>query len=210
MDITSIIFVTLKISVLSTIISFITSIFLSVFVLRYKKFTFLIDVITTLPLALPPVITGYFIIYITNGYLAFDWIGGSIACSVISLPLVYRTIFVSVNSVEKSMINTSRILGANKIQTLILVILPSIIVGIISSIFLGFIRSISEFGATMIVSGNISGKTQTLSTGIYTSIQNGDNNNLIILAGWSIFLALITIIIFTFIRRKQNVKSLYE
>ena len=111
MDITSIIFVTLKISVLSTIISFITSIFLSVFVLRYKKFTFLIDVITTLPLALPPVITGYFIIYITNGYLAFDWIGGSIACSVISLPLVYRTIFVSVNSVEKSMINTSRILG---------------------------------------------------------------------------------------------------
>ena len=210
MDITSIIFVTLKISVLSTIISFITSIFLSVFVLRYKKFTFLIDVITTLPLALPPVITGYFIIYITNGYLAFDWIGGSIACSVISLPLVYRTIFVSVNSVDKSMINTSRILGANKIQTLILVILPSIKVGIISSIFLGFIRSFSEFGATMIVSGNISGKTQTLSTGIYTSIQNGDNNNLIILAGWSIFLALITIIIFTFIRRKQNVKSLYE
>ena len=126
MDITSIIFVTLKISVLSTIISFITSVFLSVFVLRYKKFTFLIDVITTLPLALPPVITGYFIIYITNGYLAFDWIGGSIACSVISLPLVYRTIFVSVNSVDKSMINTSRILGANKIQTLILVILPSI------------------------------------------------------------------------------------
>mgnify|MGYP001158047007 FL=1 len=210
MDITSIIFVTLKISVLSTIISFITSVFLSLFVLRYKKFTFLIDVITTLPLALPPVITGYFIIYITNGYLAFDWIGGSIACSVISLPLVYRTIFVSVNSVDKSMINTSRILGANKIQTLILVILPSIKVGIISSIFLGFIRSISEFGATMIVSGNISGKTQTLSTGIYTSIQNGDNNNLIILAGWSIFLALITIIIFTFIRRKQNVKSLYE
>ena len=94
MDITSIIFVTLKISVLSTIISFITSIFLSVFVLRYKKFTFLIDVITTLPLALPPVITGYFIIYITNGYLAFDWIGGSIACSVISIPLVYRTILV--------------------------------------------------------------------------------------------------------------------
>jgi len=62
----------------------------------------------------------------------------------------------------------------------------------------------------MIVSGNISGKTQTISTGIYTSIQNGDNNNLIILSSWSIFLALLTIIIFTFIRRKQNIKSLYE
>jgi len=204
MDILNIIIVTLKISLLATLICFISSLILSYIAIKFTKLTFFIDVITTLPLALPPVITGYFLIFISNGNIAFEWIGGSLACAIISLPLVYRTILITFNSIDSSLINSSRILGANKKNTLFYVVFPVIKTGILSAIFIGFIRSISEFGATMIVSGNISGKTQTLSTAIYTSIQNGNNSNLIQLSVVSISLAIITVIIFNFIRKKQN------
>ena len=210
MDIIGIIFTTLKITILSTLISFLSSVVLSLLVLKYRKIILIVDVITTLPLALPPVLTGYFIIYISNGYLTFNWLGGSLACAIISLPLVYRTIFVSISSINANIVNTSRILGASRIQTFFLVVLPTLKIGIFTSIFLGFIRSISEFGATMIVSGNISGETQTLSTGIYTAILNGDDNSLFILTLSSIFLALFSIIIFNIIRRNQKALNFYE
>tara|TARA_B110000263_G_scaffold245399_1_gene254910 strand:- start:518 stop:1147 length:630 start_codon:yes stop_codon:yes gene_type:complete len=204
MDILNIVIVTLKISLLATLICFIFSLLFSYIAIKFTKLTFFIDVITTLPLALPPVITGYFLIFISNGNIAFEWIGGSLACAIISLPLVYRTILITFHSIDSSLINSSRILGANKKNTFFYVVFPVIKTGILSAIFLGFIRSISEFGATMIVSGNISGKTQTLSTAIYTSIQNGNNTNLIQLSTVSISLAIITVIIFNFIRKKQN------
>jgi|TARA_B110000263_G_scaffold75033_1_gene65492 molybdate transport system permease protein len=204
MDILNIIIVTLKISLLATFICFISSLILSYLSIKFTKLTFFIDIVTTIPLALPPVITGYFLIFISNGNIAFEWIGGSFACAIIALPLVYRTILITFNSIDSSLINTSRILGANKKRTFFYVIFPVIKTGIFSAIFLGFIRSISEFGATMIVSGNISGKTQTLSTAIYTSIQNGNTSKLIQLSSVSIFLAVITVIIFNFIRKKHN------
>jgi len=102
------------------------------------------------------------------------------------------------------MINTSRILGADKKNTFIFVIFPMIRVGILSAIFLGFMRSISEFGATMIVAGNISGKTQTLSTAIYTSIQTGDRTSIFILSIISLFIAAVTIIVFNLINKKRG------
>tara|TARA_B110000438_G_scaffold255240_1_gene261921 strand:+ start:2043 stop:2672 length:630 start_codon:yes stop_codon:yes gene_type:complete len=208
MDILNIIMVTLKISLLATFICFVFSLIFSYISIKFTKLTFFIDVITTLPLALPPVITGYFLIFISDGNIAFEWIGGSLACAIIALPLVYRTILITLNSIDSSLINTSRILGANKRNTFLYIIFPVIKTGIFSAIFLGFIRSISEFGATMIVSGNISGKTQTLSTAIYTSIQNGNTTKLIQLSSVSIFLAIITVIIFNIIRKKQNFDNL--
>jgi molybdate transport system permease protein len=195
MDILNIIIVTLKISLLATFICFISSLILSYLSIKFTKLTFFIDIVTTIPLALPPVITGYFLIFISNGNIAFEWIGGSFACAIIALPLVYRTILITFNSIDSSLINTSRILGANKKRTFFYVIFPVIKTGIFSAIFLGFIRSIS---------GNISGKTQTLSTAIYTSIQNGNTSKLIQLSSVSIFLAVITVIIFNFIRKKHN------
>jgi len=204
MNYSEVIFTTLKISVTGTFICFFISLFIILFVNKFKKSSVFFDFITTLPLALPPVISGYFIVFISNGSLSFEWIGGSIACAVISLPLVYKMISVTISNVDKKMINTSRILGADKKNTFIFVIFPMIRVGILSAIFLGFMRSISEFGATMIVAGNISGKTQTLSTAIYTSIQTGDRTSIFILSIISLFIAAVTIIVFNLINKKRG------
>ena len=120
------------------------------------------------------------------------------------LPLVYRMIFITISNINKKLINTSKILGANKKDTFIFVIFPMIKNGIISALFLGFIRSISEFGATMIVAGNISGKTQTLATAIYTSIQTGNQISIFILSMLSILIAVISIFIFNYINKKDG------
>jgi len=204
MNYSEVIFTTLKISVTGTFICFFISLLIILFVNKFKKSSVFFDFITTLPLALPPVISGYFIVFISNGSLSFEWIGGSIACAVISLPLVYKMISVTISNVDKKMINTSRILGADKKNTFIFVIFPMIRVGILSAIFLGFMRSISEFGATMIVAGNISGKTQTLSTAIYTSIQTGDRTSIFILSIISLFIAAVTIIVFNLINKNRG------
>jgi|TARA_X000001036_G_scaffold389628_2_gene386744 molybdate transport system permease protein len=113
-------------------------------------------------------------------------------------------IFITISNIDKKLINTSKILGANKKDTFIFVIFPMIKNGIISALFLGFIRSISEFGATMIVAGNISGKTQTLSTAIYTSIQTGNQMSIFILSMLSILIAVISIFIFNYINKKDG------
>ena len=202
MNYLEILLTTLKISLTATILCFIFSIILILVARKFKKTRLFFDFITSLPLALPPVISGYVIIILSNGRLSFEWFGGSLACAVISLPLVYRMIFVTILNVDQKLVNTSRILGANIYKTFFYVIFPSIRTGLISSIFIGFIRSISEFGATMIVSGNISGKTQTLSTAIYTSIQTGNRDSILALSLISLTIAVITILTFNFINKK--------
>ena len=196
---------TLKIAVTGTAICFFTSILMILFVKKYEKLKGFFDFITALPLALPPVISGYFILIVSDGNLSFEWIGGSLACAVISLPLVYRMISVTILSIDQKIINTAKILGSDNKNTFAFIIFPMVKTGIISAIFLGFIRSISEFGATMIIAGNISGKTQTLSTAIYTSIQSGDKESIYILSSLSILIAIITIFIFNFINKKDGV-----
>ena len=202
MNYLEILLTTLKISLTATILCFIFSIILILVTRKFKKTRLFFDFITSLPLALPPVISGYVIIILSNGRLSFEWFGGSLACAVISLPLVYRMIFVTILNVDQKLVNTSRILGANIYKTFFYVIFPSIRTGLISSIFIGFIRSISEFGATMIVAGNISGKTQTLSTAIYTSIQTGNRDSILALSLISLTIAVITILTFNFINKK--------
>ena len=194
---------TLKIATTGTLICFFVSLIIILLVKKYKKLKSLFDFITALPLALPPVISGYFIIIVSNGNLSFEWIGGSIACAIISLPLVYKMISVTILSIDQKMINIAKILGSDNKHTFVFIVFPMIKTGFFSALFLGFIRSISEFGATMIVSGNISGKTQTLSTAIYTSIQTGDKSSIYILSLISILIAVITIFIFNLINKKN-------
>ena len=89
MNYLEILITTLKISFTGTIICFVFSIFIIFIVRKFKKTRLFFDFITSLPLALPPVISGYLIVILSNGKLSFEWFGGSLACAVISLPLVY-------------------------------------------------------------------------------------------------------------------------
>lgn len=145
--------------------------------LRFKP---VIDGLVNLPLVLPPVVVGYLLLLLlgrqgplgpllqTLGVqLIFSWKGAVIACSVIGLPLMVRSIRLGMEQIDPQLLNASRTLGAGWFDTLRSVVLPLSIPALITGSTLCFARSLGEFGATIILAGNIPGVTQTIPLAIY-------------------------------------------
>ena len=148
----------------------------------------ILDILLTLPLVLPPTVIGYYLIILTGrngliGSLVYRWTGWSIvftwyaavlASFVVSLPLMIKTTRAAIESVDKSLINASYTLGHGELTTAIKVILPLSKKGIIAGTVLAFARAMGEFGATLMVAGNIPGKTNTMPLAIYNSASSGE------------------------------------
>lgn len=148
----------------------------------------LIDILFTLPLVLPPTVTGYYLIILLGrngliGRFVYDWTGWGImftwyaavlASFVVALPLMIRTTRAAMESVDKSLINASFTLGHSEFETALRVVLPLAKKGIVAGTVLSFARAMGEFGATLMVAGNIPGKTNTMPIAIYTSASSGD------------------------------------
>jgi len=147
-----------------------------------------IDVVFTLPLVLPPTVIGYYLIVLFGrngliGRFVYDWTGWGImftwyaavlASFVVALPLMIRTTRAAIESVDKSLINASLTLGHSEFETALRVVLPLAKKGILAGAVLSFARAMGEFGATLMVAGNIPGKTNTMPIAIYTSASSGD------------------------------------
>ena len=140
----------------------------------------LLEVLINLPLTLPPVVIGYFLLLLLgrNGWLGrmlevcgiriiFTWKAAVIASAVVGFPLLVRSIRIGMESVDPQLIQASRSLGASWYDSLFTIILPLSMRGIIAGSSLMFARSLGEFGATIIVAGNIPGVTQTIPLAIY-------------------------------------------
>lgn len=138
------------------------------------------EVLITLPLTLPPVVIGYFLLILLGkkGWLGpllesfgirliFTWKAAVIASAVVGFPLLVRSIRIGMESIDPQLIQASRTLGAPWYDTLFTIILPLSIRGILAGSSLMFARSLGEFGATIIVAGNIPGVTQTIPLAIY-------------------------------------------
>ncbi|HSR13771.1 MAG TPA: molybdate ABC transporter permease subunit [Thermodesulfobacteriota bacterium] len=156
--------------------------FAAAYILTFLRFRgkVLAEVLITLPLTLPPVVVGYFLLLLLgrNGWLAplfdflgirliFTWKAAVIASAVVGFPLLVRSIRVGMESIEPQLIQASRTLGAPWYDTLLTVILPLSVRGILAGSSLMFARSLGEFGATIIVAGSIPGVTQTIPLAIY-------------------------------------------
>jgi len=147
-----------------------------------------VDILFTLPLVLPPTVTGYYLIILFGrngliGRFVYDWTGWGImftwyaavfASFVVALPLMIRTTRAAIESVDKSLINASLTLGHSEFETALRVVLPLAKKGILAGAVLSFARAMGEFGATLMVAGNIPGKTNTMPIAIYTSASSGD------------------------------------
>ncbi|HUL37016.1 MAG TPA: molybdate ABC transporter permease subunit [Thermodesulfobacteriota bacterium] len=147
-----------------------------------------LDILLTLPLVLPPTVTGYYLILFMgrNGLLGkylFHWTGWSImftwyaavlASFIVALPLMIKTTRAAIESVDANLIKVSYTLGHGEFKTFFKVILPLSRRGIIAGAVLSFARAMGEFGATLMVAGNIPGKTNTMPIAIYTSASSGD------------------------------------
>ena len=208
---------TIRGAIFSTIFATFIALPLS-YVLVFKKFKgkSLIEFITILPLGLPPVITGYIlliifspnyligsIIYkITGNTIAFTWIAGSIAASVVSFPLIIRSFQLGFSSVDKNIIYAAESLGMSKLLIFTKIILPIAKRGIYAGLLICFARSISEFGATIVVAGNMPGSTENLSTSIYSSIASLDTSSILRLSSYSAILAILSISIHNYLLSK--------
>jgi molybdate transport system permease protein len=148
----------------------------------------LLDVVFTLPLVLPPTVTGYYLIVIfgRNGMIGkviyewtgfsvmFTWYAAALASFIVALPLMIKTARASIESVDRNLINAAYTLGNGEVKTALLVILPLAGKGIVAGAVLSFARAMGEFGATLMLAGNIPGKTDTMPLAIYSLASGGE------------------------------------
>jgi len=148
----------------------------------------LVDAILTLPLVLPPTVTGYYLIVLlgrrgllghyinelTGWSFAFTWQGAVVAAVVVSLPLMIKASRASIESVGPQYELASYTLGKGRFETFLRVTLPLARRGIYAGLVLAFARALGEFGATLMIAGNIPGKTQTMPLAIYEAVASGN------------------------------------
>lgn len=147
-----------------------------------------IDSILTLPLVLPPTVLGYYLLVLfgrrgTFGawlesmgiQLVFTWQGAVLASTVVAFPLVLKAARAAFESVDHQLEDAARVLGVSEAGVFFRVSLPLATRGITAGVLLAFARALGEFGATLMVAGNLPGRTQTLSVAIYEAVQAGDD-----------------------------------
>lgn len=158
-----------------------------------------LDVFVTLPLVLPPVVTGYYLLLLIgrNGLLGrlsasltgtpvgltFTWQAAVVASFAIALPFTVKTARSAIEAVDPALIETARTLGRTELQAALAVTLPLAARGIIAGLALSFARALGEFGATIMVAGNMPGRTNTMALEIYNAVVYGDWRTATMLVG---------------------------
>jgi molybdate transport system permease protein len=177
----SAILLSLKVSVVATLISLPFG-FIIAYILTFKrlKLRMLIDIIVNIPLTLPPVVIGYLLLILLGRQgpigkillpmgiqIIFTWKAAVIATAVVGFPLMVRSIRIGMETIDKTLIEASRTLGAGRLDSILTIIAPLSVRGIIAGSLLMFARGLGEFGATIIAAGNIPGLTRTIPLAIY-------------------------------------------
>ncbi|CAM3407731.1 molybdate ABC transporter permease subunit [Cupriavidus taiwanensis] len=155
-----------------------------------------VDAVLTLPLVLPPTVLGYYLLVLVGRRgvfgewlarlgieLVFTWQGAVLASTIVAFPLVLKSARAAFEGVDHQLENAARVLGVPEAGIFFRVTLPLAARGIIAGVLLAFARALGEFGATLMIAGNLPGRTQTLSVAIYEAVQAGDDNtaNLLVL-----------------------------
>ena len=167
--------------------------------------------LTSLPLVLPPTAVGYLLLKLLadNGPLGFldvllTWKGVIIACAVMSLPLALRTARVSFEAVNPRLEAMARTLGRSRAHTFLSVTIPLASRGLLAATILGFTRAMGEFGATIIVAGNIPGQTQTLASAIYSAQQSGNDHRATMLLSVALAVGFAAVFLSEWLARPQK------
>ena len=167
-----------------------------------------LDTLVSFPLVLPPVVTGYALLLLLgrNGPLGdplhrlgvdlvFTWGAAALAAGLVSLPLMVRAMEVAIAGVDPRLERAARSLGAGAWRTFLTVTVPLASRGIMAGVLLAFARGLGEFGATVVVAGNIPGRTQTLPLAIFTDLQVGDDSGAVRFIAFSLGLALVALVL---------------
>ena len=179
----------------------------------------LLSTLVHLPLALPPVVTGWLLLIIFGirgpvGYALNDWFGvrlvfttagASLACAVMTFPVMVRAVRLSLDAVDLGLEQAARTLGAGRVDRLFNVVLPLASPGILVGGIVGYATCLGEFGAVITFAANIPGQTQTLPLAIYAALQvPGGEATAAKLSLVSIMLALIGLLLSEWLGRRLN------
>ena len=168
----------------------------------------LVETIVALPLVMPPVATGLILLNVLGRHgfigkflqdvfgteIVFTWKAVVVAMAVMSFPFLVRTVRLAFEEISPRLEQVARTLGAGRVRVFLTITLPLATRGMIAGAVWAFARALGEFGATIMVAGNIPGRTTTLSTSIYGDIQLGDNSHAFQTLGISIFIAFAAIL----------------
>ncbi|TDV37209.1 molybdate transport system permease protein [Paraburkholderia caballeronis] len=148
-----------------------------------------VDSLLTLPLVMPPTVLGYYLLVLLGRrgvigrwldsigiQLVFTWQGAVIASMIVAFPLVLKSARAAFESVDPQLERAARTLGISEAAIFFRVTLPLATRGLLAGTLLAFARALGEFGATLMVAGNLPGRTQTLSVAIYAAVQAGDDS----------------------------------
>ncbi len=176
-------FISLKASFLATIFAVITGTLIAWGVVKMKgHLRIVFDTICTLPLVLPPTVLGFFLLCIFGMHcplgrflnklgikIIFDWKGTVVAATVVAFPLMYRTVRAAFEQIDSSIINAARTLGLKEGLIFFKIMLPVSFPSVIAGTILSFARALGEFGATLMLAGDIPGRTETIPIAIWTA-----------------------------------------
>jgi molybdate transport system permease protein len=172
---------------LATLMTFILGVLAAWLTVKLRRGKGIVDGLFTLPLVLPPTMVGFFLLVIfgKNGFIGqllnsigapvvFTWTGAVIASTVVAFPLMYRTVRGAFEQLDENLLGAARTLGMSEPKLFWRVMMPNSLPGIMAGAVLAFARALGEFGATIMLAGNIPGRTQTVSVAIYTAVQAGN------------------------------------
>lgn len=197
--------ISIKTSLLATFITFFIGIGSAYLVANYRgKWRGLIDSLFTLPLVLPPTVLGFFLLLLfgkngpmgkllemMNTSVIFTWSATVIAAVVVAFPMMYRSSRSAFEQIDNDLIAAAKTLGLSNWKIFYKIAIPLAWPGIIGGIVLSFARALGEFGATLMIAGNIPGKTQTIPLAIFFKVQAMDYKGAML---WVITIVAISVI----------------
>ena len=177
----------LKTACIYTVITFLTGMFAARKVEKMRHGKTILDTVLTLPMILPPTVVGFFLLLLfgnssplgiwLSGHgmpVVFSFAGTVAAAVVVSFPLMYRTARSAFEQMDKNLIYAGETLGLSDYKIFWKIIFPNCFPGIAGGTILAFARALGEFGATIMLAGNIPGRTQTAAVAVYAAMQNGN------------------------------------
>ena len=216
-------FFVIKNSLIIAFLGIIITTFLSLSIIFFsgyfpKKVKNIIDVVVTLPLFIPPSVSGYFILSVFGvqgviGKPFYDYFGirftftvygAVIAGVIVSLPIVYQSIKLAISSIDREYFEEAELLGANNYHFFVDIVFPMSKRGIFAGIVLGAGRILGEFGATLMVAGNIPNKTQTLPIAIYSAVESGEDKEAMFLVLIVLWISIVIMFVYNFLKKRGD------
>ncbi|OFW01290.1 MAG: molybdenum ABC transporter permease subunit [Acidobacteria bacterium RIFCSPLOWO2_02_FULL_60_20] len=179
----------LRVAVIATGISLIVGLALAFLLARHKfRGREVLDAVITLPIVLPPTVLGYYLLVVLGrnsalgrgfetlfGFpLVFTWQAAVVAATFHSIPLLVKSARAALESVDRNLENAARTLGASETRILFQITLPLARRSILAATVFAFARALGDFGVTIMIAGNIPGRTQTMAVAIYDAVQSGN------------------------------------